>query len=223
MTGTEPHDLSEADRGDRQGDGRAERARAALSELVPNFNTFFAAFAAQSPSLSATVAELPSALHQRRARLRRARCRVPARSAPSPRHHPRRQAARRPTVAAALPWIEQVQASLAPSELGGVAKGLGAAAPTLAQLQQRTAAVLQADRSVQQVPDQSVLPGRQHQAAGRLEHLGRGRVQGILVRAHGPGRDRPELRRQRPLPTVPGRQQRPDAASRDRRRSSAPR
>ena len=38
------------------------------------------------------------------------------------------------TVAATLPWIEQVQASLSPAELGGVAEGLLAAAPSLAQL-----------------------------------------------------------------------------------------
>jgi phospholipid/cholesterol/gamma-HCH transport system substrate-binding protein len=38
------------------------------------------------------------------------------------------------TVKATLPWIEQVQASLAPNELGGVAKGLLAATPQLAKL-----------------------------------------------------------------------------------------
>jgi hypothetical protein len=38
------------------------------------------------------------------------------------------------TISAALPWIEQVKASLAPSELGGVAKGLVAATPSLARL-----------------------------------------------------------------------------------------
>src|SRR5262249_14375856 len=38
------------------------------------------------------------------------------------------------TVAATLPWIEQVEASLAPNELGGVSKGLVEATPQLAQL-----------------------------------------------------------------------------------------
>ncbi|HSZ04556.1 MAG TPA: hypothetical protein VK778_05065, partial [Solirubrobacteraceae bacterium] len=38
------------------------------------------------------------------------------------------------TVTAALPWIEQVQASLQPSELGGVAKGLEVAIPSLARV-----------------------------------------------------------------------------------------
>ena len=38
------------------------------------------------------------------------------------------------TVAATVPWIEQVRASLAPSELGGVAKALVQATPSLAQL-----------------------------------------------------------------------------------------
>jgi hypothetical protein len=39
------------------------------------------------------------------------------------------------TVKATLPWIEQVKASLAPAELGGVAEGLAEAAPFIAQLQ----------------------------------------------------------------------------------------
>src|SRR5439155_24778744 len=38
------------------------------------------------------------------------------------------------TVAATVPWIEQVRASLGPAELGGVAKGLVEATPSLAQL-----------------------------------------------------------------------------------------
>ena len=39
------------------------------------------------------------------------------------------------TATAAIPWIEQVKASLAPTELGGVAKGLKAATPSLAVLE----------------------------------------------------------------------------------------
>ena len=38
------------------------------------------------------------------------------------------------TIEASLPWISQVQASLAPSELGGVARGLVTATPALAKL-----------------------------------------------------------------------------------------
>ena len=38
------------------------------------------------------------------------------------------------TVAAALPWIEQLKLSLEPNELGGVAKGLAEATPSLAKL-----------------------------------------------------------------------------------------
>ena len=45
------------------------------------------------------------------------------------RSDPRRQAAPS-TISAALPWIEQARALLAPSELGGVAKDLHASAPT---------------------------------------------------------------------------------------------
>ena len=51
------------------------------------------------------------------------------------------------TIAASLPWIEQVQASLAPSELGGVAKGLLTATPALAKLFSEQPAFFEADRT----------------------------------------------------------------------------
>jgi len=104
-----------------------------LSELIPHFNTFFHSFAAQSASLSATVKVLPPALvsiDQGFAALDAAFPSIQAFATdilPGVRATPA-------TVAATLPWIEQVKASLSPSELGGVAEGLVAAAPSLAQL-----------------------------------------------------------------------------------------
>jgi phospholipid/cholesterol/gamma-HCH transport system substrate-binding protein len=104
-----------------------------LGELIGNFNTFFHSFAAQSSSLRATVAILPSSLRtidRGLASLQRAF--APTRTfaldiLPGVKQTPA-------TVTALLPWITQVQASLAPNELGGVASGLVAAAPSLAQL-----------------------------------------------------------------------------------------
>jgi phospholipid/cholesterol/gamma-HCH transport system substrate-binding protein len=104
-----------------------------LSELIGNFNTFFGALAAQRASLSTTVAELPSVLGSINRGLAQLDASFPptrtfareilpgVRSVPS-------------TVTAALPWIEQVRLSLGPAELGGVAKGLESATPSLAQL-----------------------------------------------------------------------------------------
>jgi ABC-type transporter Mla subunit MlaD len=104
-----------------------------LGELIGNFNTFFGAIAAQRDSLSTTVAELPSALAGIDRGLTQLDAAFPptrtfareilpgVRSVPS-------------TVTAALPWIEQVRLSLGPAELGGVAKALESATPSLAQL-----------------------------------------------------------------------------------------
>jgi phospholipid/cholesterol/gamma-HCH transport system substrate-binding protein len=104
-----------------------------LGELIGNFNTFFGALAAQSVSLTTVVAELPKTLQGVDHGLASLEASfAPTRTfahdiLPGLRNTPA-------TVTAALPWIEQVQASLSPSELGGVAKGLAAATPSLARL-----------------------------------------------------------------------------------------
>jgi phospholipid/cholesterol/gamma-HCH transport system substrate-binding protein len=134
LGGTEQHDLSKL----IQSIGRVTAAlnvhEQQLGELIGNFNTFFASFAAQKAPLKATIAELPGALgsiHRGLAELNASF--GPTRTfakdiLPGVRSTPA-------TVTAALPWIEQVKASLAPSELGGVAKGLKEATPSLAVLE----------------------------------------------------------------------------------------
>ena len=104
-----------------------------LSEWVPNFNTFFAIFAHQSPSLTATIRALPGALHSASAAFKSLDASFPPTRAFAEALTPGVEQTSE-TVAAALPWIEQVQASLAPTELGGVAKGLQQAAPSIAKL-----------------------------------------------------------------------------------------
>jgi phospholipid/cholesterol/gamma-HCH transport system substrate-binding protein len=104
-----------------------------LSELFPNFEGFFHNFAVESTSLSATVAILPSSLRSIDRGFAALNAAFPSTQAfatdliPGVKLLPS-------TITAALPWIAQVQASLAPSELGGVAKGLLAATPALAKL-----------------------------------------------------------------------------------------
>ena len=133
VAGTEEHDLSKL----VQSVGKVTAAlnvhEQQLGELIGNFNSFFRNFAVQSTSLQKAVAVLPSSLHNIDAGLRELNAALPpARTfahdiLPGVKNTPQ-------TVTAALPWIEQVQASLAPNELGGVSKGLVEATPQLAQL-----------------------------------------------------------------------------------------
>ncbi|HWY89220.1 MAG TPA: MlaD family protein [Solirubrobacteraceae bacterium] len=133
LGGTEAHDLSQLIVAVGKVTGALNMHEQQLGEFAPNFNAFLASFAAESPSLRAAVAHLPGALTN----ADRAFTALNASFGPTRAFLkailPGIQQ-QGPTIAAALPWIEQVQASLAPSELGGVARGLNEAAPTLAQL-----------------------------------------------------------------------------------------
>lgn len=133
ITGTEPHDISGLIRAIGKTTAALNVHEQQLSEWVPNFNAFFAGFAAQSESLSAAVAHLPGALHSANLAFASLNAAFPPTRAFADAIVPGVEQTR-PTVSAALPWIEQVQASLAPSELGGVARGLNEAAPTLAKV-----------------------------------------------------------------------------------------
>ncbi len=134
ITGTEPHDLSKLVASIGKVTAALNVHEQQLSELIPNFNTFFAALASQAAALNVTVAELPSSLIN----IDRGLAGLDASFGPT-------EAFARDilpgvkttnaTVTALLPWIAQVQASLSPAELGGVAKGLAEAAPSLAKLQ----------------------------------------------------------------------------------------
>jgi phospholipid/cholesterol/gamma-HCH transport system substrate-binding protein len=131
--GTEQHDLSKLVRSVGKVTAALNVHEQQLGELIGNFNSFFRSFALQAPSLRRAVAELPGALHSVNTGLRELDAAFPATKTfakdilPGVKNTPQ-------TVAATLPWIEQVEASLAPDELGGVAKGLLAATPQLAKL-----------------------------------------------------------------------------------------
>jgi ABC-type transporter Mla subunit MlaD len=133
ITGTETHDLSELIASIGKVAAALNVHEQQLSELIPNFNTFFSEFAAQASSLRATVAELPGSLLNIDRGLSALDASFPATRTFAHDILPGVRATNR-TVAATIPWIEQVQASLAPSELGGVATGLKTAIPSLARL-----------------------------------------------------------------------------------------
>ena len=134
ITGTEPHDLSKLIASIGKVTSALNVHEQDLSELFPNFNTFFTALASQAAGLKTLVAELPANLSNVDAGLAGLDATFPPTKAFAHEILPGIRNTNS-TVAATLPWIEQVQASLGPEELGGVAKGLAASVPSLARLE----------------------------------------------------------------------------------------
>ncbi|HEY4811775.1 MAG TPA: MlaD family protein [Solirubrobacteraceae bacterium] len=133
ITGTEAHDLSKLITSIGKVTSALNVHEQDLSELFPNFNTFFAALATHSVGLKTLVAELPLSLTNLYRGLVGLDATFPPTRAFAHDILPGLKNTNT-TVTAALPWIEQVQASLQPSELGGVAKGLEVAIPSLARV-----------------------------------------------------------------------------------------
>jgi phospholipid/cholesterol/gamma-HCH transport system substrate-binding protein len=133
FAGVEQHDLSKLIAGSEKLTAALNVHEQELGEFVGNFNTFLGALATQSTSLAKTVAELPGTLQNASRAFTNFNAATPAIRkfsldlVPGVEQTPA-------TIAAAFPWIEQTQASLAPTELGGVAKGLRESAPTVAGL-----------------------------------------------------------------------------------------
>jgi phospholipid/cholesterol/gamma-HCH transport system substrate-binding protein len=134
ITGTEPHDLSKLIASIGTVAAALNVHEQDLSELIVNFNTFFGALASKSTSLTRLVAELPESLGKIDQGLAAFSASFPPTKAFAHDILPGVKNTNA-TVAATIPWIEQVQASLAPTELGGVAQGLEESVPTLAKLQ----------------------------------------------------------------------------------------
>jgi phospholipid/cholesterol/gamma-HCH transport system substrate-binding protein len=134
VTGTEPHDLSKLVAAIGKVTAALNVHEQQLGELIVNFNAFFRSFATEAASLRTTVAELPSSLEN----INRGFASLDAAFPPIQTFAldilPGVKATNG-AIAAQLPWIEQVRASLSPAELGGVAEGLVAAAPWVARLQ----------------------------------------------------------------------------------------
>ncbi|MGH2910886.1 MAG: MlaD family protein [Solirubrobacteraceae bacterium] len=131
--GVEQHDLSKLISGGEKLFAKLDLHEQELGEWVENFDTFLGTLAAQSSGLATTVAELPGTLQNAGRAFTNFNASAPAirkfslELTPSVEQIP-------PTITAAYPWIEQVQASLSPTEIGGVAKGFREAAPTIAGL-----------------------------------------------------------------------------------------
>jgi ABC-type transporter Mla subunit MlaD len=133
LGGVEEHDISNLIAGTAKLSAALNVHEQQLGELVGNFNTFLGSLAAQSSSLSATVAQLPGALQNSAHAFTNFNA-----AAPTIRTFSLELAKgveqTGSTITAAFPWIEQVKALLGPEELGGLAKGLQAASPSIASL-----------------------------------------------------------------------------------------
>jgi phospholipid/cholesterol/gamma-HCH transport system substrate-binding protein len=133
FAGVEQHDLSHLIAGLEATTAKLNVHEQQLGEWVGNFNTFAASLANQSTSLAGAVAELPGTLQNATRAFASFNAAAPTirrfstELVPGVEQTPA-------TIKAAYPWIEQVQASSAPTELGGVARGLREAAPSVAQL-----------------------------------------------------------------------------------------
>ncbi len=133
FAGSEQHDLSNLISGISRTTAALDVHEQELGELIDNFNTFLGSFASQSSSLTTTVAELPGALKSAHSAFKELNGAFPSirtfalALAPGVKETPA-------TITAAYPWIDQIQASLAPTELGGVAQGLRASTLWIARL-----------------------------------------------------------------------------------------
>jgi hypothetical protein len=131
--GTEPHDFSKLIASIGKVSAALNVHEQQLGELIDNFNAFFREFAAQAQPLRTTVGELPSSLLA----INRGLAALAASEQPTQAFaHAIVPGVRvtNATVTATIPWIEQVRASFAASELGGVSKALAEATPSLAAL-----------------------------------------------------------------------------------------
>jgi phospholipid/cholesterol/gamma-HCH transport system substrate-binding protein len=129
--GTSPGDLSRLVAGAGRAFGALANNEEDLQGLIVNFDVFTGALAAQSENLATTVARLAPTLRTARTSLISLNRALPPLRAYSIELRP--SIAELPgLIAAAKPWTEQARALLSGKELGGVAKLLREATPSLA-------------------------------------------------------------------------------------------
>jgi phospholipid/cholesterol/gamma-HCH transport system substrate-binding protein len=133
LAGEEPHDFYKLFANIEKVTAQLDVHEQQLGELVGNFNTFLGAFAAQSSSVRSAVAELPETLRHTTTGFNELAAAAPAIREFSLDLIPGIEALPA-TITASYPWIEQVNATLGPKELGGVANALQSAAPAFAGL-----------------------------------------------------------------------------------------
>jgi phospholipid/cholesterol/gamma-HCH transport system substrate-binding protein len=132
--GTEPgRDLRRLIDGTGRTTGALIRNEVALRDLIANFNTTMAAFAAESGDLSASIRELPLTLETANRTFTALNEAFPPTRAfaleiiPGVRETPA-------TIDAALPWIAQARPLMGDNELGGLARELAPATEDLARV-----------------------------------------------------------------------------------------
>jgi phospholipid/cholesterol/gamma-HCH transport system substrate-binding protein len=130
--GQEPHDLSKLIAAQGRVFGELLSVEDQLKDLITNFNTTAGAFAAESANLSESVRLLAPTLENGEPALRHLSDALPPvralarESIPGVRELPA-------TIQAGNPWLEQAGALLTEPELGGLARELRKAAPSLAK------------------------------------------------------------------------------------------
>jgi phospholipid/cholesterol/gamma-HCH transport system substrate-binding protein len=130
--GQEPHDLSKLIGAQAKVFGELLSVESQLKDLITNFNTTTGAFAAESANLSESVRLLAPTLENGEPALRHLSDALPPvralarESIPGVRELPA-------TIEAGNPWLDQAGALLTEPELGGLARELRRAAPSLAR------------------------------------------------------------------------------------------
>jgi len=141
LLGTEPGDLARLIRGSADVSRQLVRSERQLQDLIVNFDTTMAAFAARQSDLSATVRALPRLLETAN----------PALDALNASFPPTRAFAREvlpgvdqtaATIDAAFPWVRQMRPLVSPAELQGLVGVLQPATADLAQSVNGTVSLL---------------------------------------------------------------------------------
>jgi ABC-type transporter Mla subunit MlaD len=141
LLGQSPHDLSNLIVAQSRVFGALLSRESQLQDLITNFNTFTGALADESSNLSATIAQLAPTLEEAQPSLRALNASFPAlrefavASLPGVQQLPA-------TIDAGLPWINQANKLVQPSELGGLARLLRKSAGPTAKALQSTRAFL---------------------------------------------------------------------------------
>jgi phospholipid/cholesterol/gamma-HCH transport system substrate-binding protein len=157
LLGTEQHDLSRLIASNRRVFGALLSREEQLKDLITNFNTTTGALAAESENLSATVRELAPTLEVAQPSLRHLSESLP----------PLRTFARalEPSIAelpgtidASGPWLRQTRKLLRERELGGLAKILREAQPSLASATRTGIAVLRENGLVARCGSEVLVP-----------------------------------------------------------------
>lgn len=133
LGGVEEHDISHLIAGLRHFTGGLNQHEQALGEWVGSFDHFLEELANRSASLEAAVDQLPGALRSGRNAFAALKAASPSIKAFSNAFAPGVEQTHA-TIAAAFPWIDQLEKLLGKEELAGVATSLQQATPSLAGL-----------------------------------------------------------------------------------------